>query len=55
MLAVATVPGKLPEEWQDKGAWPFWIAWPHAAGAAVHAEEMTAGQLRAILADRDHG
>jgi hypothetical protein len=29
-------------------------AWPHAAGA-IHAEEMTAAQLRAILAARDHG
>jgi hypothetical protein len=52
MLAVASAPGKIPEEWQDKGAWPFWIAWPHAVGA-VHAEEMTAAQLRAILAARE--
>jgi hypothetical protein len=51
MLAVASAPGKIPEEWQDKGAWPFWIAWPHAVDA-VHAEEMTAAQLRAILAGR---
>ncbi len=41
-----------PEERQDEDAWPFWIAWPHAADA-IHAEEMTAAQLRAILADRD--
>jgi hypothetical protein len=52
MLAVASVPGKLPEEWQDKGAWPFWIAWPHAADA-IHAEEMTAAQLRDLLTGRD--
>jgi len=53
MLAVAPVPGKLPEEWRE--AWPFWIAWPHAAGA-VYAMEMTAAQLRGILAARDgHG
>jgi hypothetical protein len=54
MLAVAVAPGKLPEEWQDEGAWPFWIAHPHAAGA-IYAVEMTAAQLRAILAERDHG
>ena len=54
MLAVASVPGKLPEEWQDKGAWPFWIAWPHAAGA-IHAEEMTAAQVRDLLTERDAG
>jgi hypothetical protein len=50
MLAVAPVPGKIPEEWRD--AWPLFMAFPHAAGA-VHAEEMTAAQLRAILAARD--
>ena len=55
MLAVAPVPGKIPEEWQPCGAWPFWIAWPYAAGAC-HAEEMTAGQLRDYLTTRDsHG
>ena len=52
MLAVASVPGVVPEEWQDKGAYPFFIAWPHAIGA-VSAEEMTAAQLRALLAARD--
>ena len=31
MLAVASVPGKIPEEWRD--AYPLWMAWPHAAGA----------------------
>ena len=54
MLAVAAMPGKILEEWRhaDLGCW---IAWPHAA-EAVHAEEMTAAQLRAILADREsHG
>jgi hypothetical protein len=51
MLAVATVRG--PEPWQWREAAPgAYIAWPHAAGA-VHAEEMTAAQLRAILAGRD--
>jgi hypothetical protein len=54
MLAVASVPGKFPEEWQDQGARPFWFAWPHATGATM-AEEMTAAQLRAILAARGHG
>ena len=54
MLAVAPVPGKYPEEWQDKGAWPLWIGWPHAQGAA-EAEEMTAAQLRDLLTERDHG
>ena len=53
MLAVAAVPGKYPEEWQPVGAWPFWTAWPYAAGAC-HAEEMTAGQLRDYLTARDH-
>ena len=53
MLAVAATPGKIPEEWQSHGAWPFWIAWPYAAGA-IHAEEMTAGQLRDYLTTRDH-
>jgi hypothetical protein len=52
MLAVASVPGKLPEEWQE--AWPLWMAWPHAAGA-IYAVEMTAAQLRARLAARDSG
>jgi hypothetical protein len=48
MLAVAPVPGKMPEEWRP--AWPLWMAWPHAAGSAVCAEEMTAAQLRDRLA-----
>jgi agmatine/peptidylarginine deiminase len=48
MLAVASVPGKIPEEWQQ--AYPLWMAWPHAAGA-VCAVEMTAAQLRARLAE----
>ncbi len=50
MLAVAAVPGKILEEWRH-AAYGVWIAWPHAADA-VHAEEMTAAQLRAILAER---
>lgn len=54
MLAVAAVPGKVLEEWRHAD-FGVWIAWPHAVDA-VHAEEMTAGQLRAILAARDdHG
>jgi hypothetical protein len=53
MLAVAATPGKILEEWQH-AALGVWIAWPHAVDA-VHAEEMTAAQLRAILAARDHG
>ena len=53
MLAVASVPGKVPEEWRD--AWPLWMAWPHAADA-IYAVEMTAAQLRARLAAMDdHG
>jgi hypothetical protein len=51
MLAVAPVPGKILEEWRHE-ALGVWIAWPHAADA-IHAEEMTAAQLRAILAGRD--
>jgi hypothetical protein len=51
MLAVAPVPGKILEEWRHAGL-GVWIAWPHAADA-IHAEEMTAAQLRAILAGRD--
>jgi hypothetical protein len=51
MLAVAAVPGKILEEWRHAGL-GCWIAWPHAADA-IHAEEMTAAQLRAILAARD--
>jgi hypothetical protein len=51
MLAVAAVPGKILEEWRH-AAYGVWIAWPHAADA-IHAEEMTAAQLRAILAARD--
>ena len=47
MLAVASVPGKVPEEWRP--AYPLFMAWPHAADA-VYAVEMTAGQLRARLA-----
>jgi len=54
MLAVATVRG--PEPWQWREAAPgAYMAWPDAIGA-IHAEEMTAAQLRAILAARDgHG
>ena len=52
MLAVASVPGKLIEEWRE--AYPLWMAWPHAAGA-VYAVEMTAAQLRARLAGMDAG
>jgi hypothetical protein len=51
MLAVAAVPGKVLEEWRHAG-FGVWIGWPHAVDA-VHAEEMTAGQLRAILAARE--
>jgi hypothetical protein len=51
MLAVAAVPGKVLEEWRHAG-FGVWIAWPHAVDA-VHAEEMTAAQLRAILAERN--
>lgn len=47
MLAVASVPGKIPEEWRP--AYPLFMAWPHAADA-VYAVEMTAAQLRALLA-----
>ncbi len=53
MLAVAAVPGKILEEWRH-AAMGVWIAWPHAADA-IHAEEMTVAQLRAILAARDAG
>jgi hypothetical protein len=53
MLAVAPVPGKILEEWRHV-ALGVWIAWPHAADA-IHAEEMTAAQLRAILAARETG
>ena len=52
MLAVASVPGKVPEEWRE--ARPLWMAWPHAAGA-IYAVEMTAAQLRARLAAMDKG
>jgi alkylhydroperoxidase family enzyme len=53
MLAVASVPGKHPEEWRQ--AYPLWMAWPHATGAVL-AVEMTAAQLRARLAEMDgHG
>ncbi len=51
MLAVAAVPGKILEEWRHAGL-GVWIAWPHAADA-IHAEEMTAAQLRDLLAARD--
>ena len=53
MLAVAAVPGKLLEEWRHV-AMGVWVGWPHAADA-VHAEEMTAAQLRDLLTARDHG
>ena len=52
MLAVASVPGKVPEEWRPVTPWA-WIAWPHAAGARLCAMEMTAAQLRDLLAARD--
>lgn len=55
MLAVASVPGKVPEEWQPVTPWA-WIAWPHAADAWICAMEMTAAQLRVLLAAQDgHG
>jgi hypothetical protein len=53
MLAVAAVPGKVPEEWRP-AAPGVWVGWPHAAGA-IHAEEMTAAQLRDLLTERDAG
>ncbi len=53
MLAVAAVPGKILEEWRHAGP-GCWIAWPHAADA-IHAEEMTAAQLRDLLAARETG
>ena len=53
MLAVASVPGKVPEEWRPVAP-GVWIAWPHAAGA-IHAKEMTVGQLRDLLTARDEG
>ena len=53
MLAVAPVPGKFLEEWRHT-AMGVWIAHPHAADA-IHAEEMTAAQLRDLLTGRDAG
>jgi hypothetical protein len=53
MLAVASVYGKIPEEWQPAGPHLF-MAWPHAAGAEL-AVEMTAAQLRDWLAAMDGG
>lgn len=53
MLAVASVPGKVPQEWRPVTPWA-WIAHPHAEGAA-YAMEMTAGQLRDLLAAREGG
>lgn len=52
LLAVAPVPGKDPAEWRYVAP-GTWVAWLYAAGAGCCAEEMTAGQLRAILAERD--
>lgn len=49
MLAVASVPGKIPEQWRAAG--PLWMAWPDAEGADL-AVEMTAAQLRDRLAAR---
>lgn len=51
VLAVAAVPGKVLEEWRHV-ALGAWIARPDAA-ADGFAEVMTAGQLRALLAERD--
>jgi len=51
MLAVGAVPGKILEEWRH-AAYGVWVGWPHAQGAA-EAEEMTAAQLRDLLAARD--
>ncbi|HET9966865.1 MAG TPA: hypothetical protein VFQ68_01440 [Streptosporangiaceae bacterium] len=53
MVAVAPVPGKALEEWRHV-ALGAWIARPDAAADGC-AEVMTAGQLRALLAARDHG
>ncbi len=54
MLAVATVRGPEPWQWREAAPGAF-MAWPDAIGASC-AEEMTAAQLRAILAARDsHG
>jgi hypothetical protein len=53
MLAVAPVRGAELWQWREAAPGAF-IAWPHAIGA-VHAAEMTAAQLRTILAARDHG
>ena len=51
MLAVAPVRGPEPWQWREAAPGAF-IAWPHAGGAHL-AEEMTAGQLRAYLDERD--
>jgi hypothetical protein len=53
MLAVAAVPGKVLEEWRHAD-FGVWIAWPHAVDAGC-AEEMTAAQLRDLLAKREDG
>jgi hypothetical protein len=50
MLAVASAPGKVPEEWRE--AYPLFMAWPHAV-EACYAVEMTAAQLRDHLAGRE--
>jgi len=49
MLAVASTPGKIPEEWREE--YPLFIAWPHAAGAwsSPATREMTAAQVRGQL------
>lgn len=52
MVAVAAVPGKTLEEWRH-AAPGAWIAWPDADAGGC-AEVMTAGQLRALLAERDN-
>jgi len=51
MLAVAAVRGPEPWQWREVAPGAF-MAWPSAVGA-IHAEEMTAAQLRAVLAGRD--
>lgn len=54
LLAVAAAPGMDPDEWSP-AAPGAWVAWPGRAGAGLHDEVMTAGQLRALLAARDDG
>jgi hypothetical protein len=51
VLLVASGPGPTPESWV-KAAPGMFYAWPGQPTEDLHAEQMTAAELRALIASR---